>query len=196
LLLGPIIRISPNELHVDEPDYYEELYSRHQPRDKSLFFVKQWGLEGSAFATADHKLHRARRAALNPFFSKQTVARLQPMLQFMIEKLCGRIEESRKLGQPMPMREVYMCLATDVITLYALNRSWNLLDSPDFSPFWLDTIQATETAGHFLKHFPFMLNIFRALPYRLIAALNPGMLLLLQWQKVSSGILQLIERKT
>jgi hypothetical protein len=114
----------------------------------------------------------------------------------MIEKLCGRIEESRKLGQPMPMREVYMCLATDVITLYALNRSWNLLDSPDFSPFWLETIQATETAGHFLKHFPFMLNIFRALPYRPIAAINPGMLLLLQWQKVSSGILQLIERKT
>jgi hypothetical protein len=195
LLLGPIIRISPNELHVDEPDYYEELYSRHQPRDKSLFFVKQWGLEGSAFATADHKLHRARRAALNPFFSKQTVARLQPMLQFMIEKLCGRIEESRKLGQPMPMREVYMCLATDVITLYALNRSWNLLDSPDFSPFWLETIQATEAAGHFLKHFPFMLNIFRALPYKLIAVMNPGMLLLLQWQQVSSSILQLVERK-
>jgi hypothetical protein len=82
-----------------------------------------------------------------------------------------------------------MCLATDVITLYALNRSWNLLDSPDFSPFWLETIQATEAAGHFLKHFPFMLNIFRALPHKLIAVMNPGMLLLLQWQKVSLGIL-------
>lgn len=28
-----------------------------------------------------------------------------------------------------------MCLTTDVITLYALNHNWNLLDSPDFSPF-------------------------------------------------------------
>jgi hypothetical protein len=25
--LGPIIRLSPNELHIDEPDYYEKLYS-------------------------------------------------------------------------------------------------------------------------------------------------------------------------
>jgi hypothetical protein len=105
----------------------------------------------------------------------------------MIEKLCARIEEATKLGKPMPMREVYMCLATDVITLYALNHSWNLLDSPDFSSFWLETIQASEAAGHFLKHFPFMLSVFRALPHKVIAVMNPGMLMLLQWQKVSSG---------
>jgi hypothetical protein len=105
----------------------------------------------------------------------------------MIEKLCGRIEESRKLGQPMPMREVYMCLATDVITLYALNHSWNLLDSPDFSPFWLKTLQAAEASGHFLKHFPFMLDTFRALPYKVIAVLSPGMLMLMQWQNVGSA---------
>src|SRR5271163_4957076 len=118
-LAGPIIRISPYELHIDDPDYYEELYSQHKPRDKYLFAVRQFGLPASVFTTVDHKLHRARRAALNPFFSKQAVARLLPMLHFMIEKLCGRIEESRKLGQPVPMREAYMCLATDVITLYA-----------------------------------------------------------------------------
>jgi hypothetical protein len=143
----------------------------------------------------DHKLHRSRRAALNPFFSKQTVARLQPMLHYLIEKLCGRIEESRKSGQPMPMREAYMCLTTDVITLYALNHSWNLLDSPDFSPFWFKTIQATEAAGHFLKHFPIMLSIFKALPYKIVAAIDPGMFLLLNWQRVSSGQLQLPDGK-
>ena len=38
-VLGPIIRISSNELHIDEPEYYEELYSLHKPRNKSEFFV-------------------------------------------------------------------------------------------------------------------------------------------------------------
>lgn len=157
--------------------------------------IDQFGLQGSAFGTVDHKLHRTRRAALNPFFSKQTVAHLQPMLHFMIEKLCGRIEESRKLGQPMPMREAYMCLTTDVIALYALNRSWNLLDSSDFSPLWLKTLQATEAAGHITKHFPIVLSIFKALPYRIVGAINPGMLLLLQWQRVGSSQLQLTDGK-
>jgi hypothetical protein len=109
------------------------------------------------------------------------------MLNFMVEKLCSRIEKCRKLGQPMPMREAYMCLATDVITLYALNHSWNLLDSPDFSPFWLETLQAAESAGHFLRHFPFMLSVFQALPPKVIALMNPGMVMLLQLQKVSLG---------
>lgn len=77
-------------------------YSLHQPRDKYPFFVNQFKLQGFAFGSVEHKLHRVRRAALN-VFSKQTVARLQPMLDFMIKKICGRIEETRKLGQPMPM---------------------------------------------------------------------------------------------
>ncbi len=144
---GPIIRISPYELHIDEPDYYEELYSQHKPRNKSPFYLNQFDLPGSGFGTADHRLHRARRAALNPFFSKQTIARLQPMLTFMIEKLCSRIEEFRKSGQPMPMRQVFMCLTTDVVTLYALNRSWNHLDSPDFSPVWGGDDQSDSCSG-------------------------------------------------
>lgn len=129
---GPIIRISTSELHIDDPDYYEELYSQHEPRNKSIFYVNQFDLPGSGFGTVDHRLHRARRAAINPFLSKRSVAQLQPMLTFMIEKLCNRIEEYRKSGQLMSMRQVYMCLITDVVTPYTLNRSWNHLDSPDF----------------------------------------------------------------
>jgi hypothetical protein len=105
----------------------------------------------------------------------------------MIGKFCNRIEEYRKLGRPMPMREAYMCLTTDVITLYALNHSWNLLDSPDFAPFWLKTMQAAEVAGHFTKHFPFVVAILMALPTKVVGLLNPGMLMLFQWREVSSG---------
>src|SRR5271168_2092871 len=98
---GPIIRISPYELHIDEPDYYEELYSQHKPRNKYPFYTNQFNNPEATFSAIDYRLHRVRRAALNPFMSKQTVARLQPMLTHMIEKLCNRIEEFRKSGEPM-----------------------------------------------------------------------------------------------
>jgi hypothetical protein len=158
----------------------------HEPRDKSIFYVNQFDLHGSGFGTVDHKLHRIRRAAINPFFSKQAVSRLQPMLRYMIDKLCGRIDQCRASGQPMRMRQVYMCLTTDIITLYALNRSWNHLDSPDFSPFWVETIKATVGAGHFLKQFPFMFSVTRALPYWVVGAMDPGMVMLLKFQAVRS----------
>jgi hypothetical protein len=182
--LGPIIRISPYELHIDDPDYYEELYSLHQPREKYDFYINQFNLRGSVFGTKDHKLHRARRAALNPFFSKGTINKLEPMLQFMVEKLCKRIEEYREAGQPLSMRPVYMCLTTDIISLYALNRSWNHLDSPDFSPFWVETIKATVQSGQVLKQFPWMYPLMNGLPKKIVGMLNPGLLMLLNWQKV------------
>jgi hypothetical protein len=72
--------------------------------------------------------------ALNPFLSKQTVTRIQPMLTYMTDKLCNRIEEFRTSGQQMPIHLVYSCLTTDTVTLIALNHNRHLLDSPDFSP--------------------------------------------------------------
>jgi len=102
----------------------------------------------------------------------------------MIEKLCGRIDEFKKSGQPMSMRQVYMCLTTDVVTLYSLNRSWNHLDSPDFSPLWVETIKATGAAGHIMKQFPWLFSVIRALPRNVVGAMDPGMLLLLDFQAV------------
>lgn len=102
----------------------------------------------------------------------------------MIEKLCGRIDEFKISRQPMPMRQVYMCLTTDVVTLYSLNRSWNHLDSPDFSPLWVETIKATGAAGHIMKQLPWLFSVIRALPRNVVGAMDPGMLLLLDFQAV------------
>jgi hypothetical protein len=121
--------------------------------------------------------------------SKQTVARLQPMLTQMIEKLCNRIEEFRKSGEPMLMRRVYMCLTTDIVTLFALNRSWNHLDSPGFSPMWVETIKAIAGAGNFMKQFPWLFKVMKALPRNIVGAMNPGMLLLFEFEDVCTYVL-------
>ncbi|KAH9205912.1 cytochrome P450 [Leptodontidium sp. 2 PMI_412] len=179
---GPIIRISPYELHVDDPDYYEELYSSHKPRNRYAFFVAQFGLPGSTFSTVDYKFHRGRRAAISPFFSKQNINKLEPMMSHMVEKLCGRIDQCRKAGVIMEMQSVYMCLTTDIITLYAMNRSWNYLDDPDFSPFWVDTMHGVIQTAALAKYFPWILPLTQALPLSLIRAMHPGMAMLFDFQ--------------
>jgi hypothetical protein len=81
-----------------------------------------------------------------------------------------------------------MCLATDIITLYALNHSWNRLDDPGFSQLWVDTVKSTVYEGHFLKQFPIMHTILNAVPMRILGAINPSMSMLLQWRKVGPSI--------
>lgn len=78
---GPIIRISPWELHISDPDFHDTLYassaSGHR-RDKYDYFTKSFGLDKSVFATPQHDLHKMRRAALSTFFSMASARRLQP----------------------------------------------------------------------------------------------------------------------
>lgn len=184
---GPIIRISPYELHIDEPDYYDELYSLHKPRNRYGWFVAQFGLPDSVFASVDWKLHRARRAAMSSFFSKTSVYKLEPMLSHMIEKLCKRINEYRESGQPLPMRLLYSCLTTDVITLYSVNRSWNYLDSPDLSQFWVETMQNVVKLGAIVKYFPFIMPMVERLPLDVIRKLDPGTAMILDFRKVQGS---------
>ncbi|TGO37583.1 hypothetical protein BHYA_0093g00080 [Botrytis hyacinthi] len=180
---GPIIRISPHQLHVYDPAFYEELYSQHKVRHKYAYFLDRFQLPGSAFGSADHKLHRERRAALNKYLSKQTIKKLEPMLLDMLDKLCGRIEEFKEKGEKLDMRIVYQCFITDVITLYALNRSWNHLDSPNFSPLWVETIAETVKLGHLLTQFPILLPISLGLPRWFLKITKPGFAMLMDFRK-------------
>jgi len=185
---GPIIRINPWELHINDPDFYGVLYSQSSPRNKFLYFVDQFGIPESVFSTIDHQQHKLRRAPLNPFFSKQSILRLEPTISSMVEKLCGRIDEFKRSGQPMPLRLAYSCLSTDIVHLYAFNIFSNYLDSQDFSPRWNDTITSIGKVSNFMKQFPWLYKVFQSLPDSIMSALSPDMVLILDWQNVSNDL--------
>jgi cytochrome P450 len=99
---GPIVRINPEEIHIETPDFYEKVYAAGgKKRDKWDRFVRQFGLPLSIFGTIDHDKHRVRRAALNPFFSKAAVRRLQPVLDERLDKFLGRVVDFQESGKHM-----------------------------------------------------------------------------------------------
>ena len=155
-----------------------------KPRNKSDFYAIQFGLPESTFATIEHKKHRERRAAINPFFSKQNIQRLEPMLTHMLEKFCARIDEFQASGQVLNLRPVYTCLMTDIISLYVMNESWNFLDSPDFSLLWADTLDAMFEVASLTKYFPWMLRLVQAIPLRLLRVMQPGLAMLVDFREV------------
>lgn len=104
---GPIVRINPFQLHVDDPEFYDELYtSANNPRDKWSFEINMFDRPGSVFTTIESDLHRTRRAPLNPFFSKRSVVQLTPAITKHLEKFCKRIEEWRGSEQSLGLRYV------------------------------------------------------------------------------------------
>lgn len=71
---GPIIRINPDELHIQDSYYHETFYSPSRPVRRPPHLGNCFGAQLAAFGSPDHASHRLRRGALNPFFSKRKIA--------------------------------------------------------------------------------------------------------------------------
>src|ERR1700710_690667 len=78
---GPIVRISPYELHVNDPSFFEKLYRQDGRWDKYAWAQDAFMVKGAALCTSDHDLHKARRLPLNSFFSKVKVVSKQDLIR-------------------------------------------------------------------------------------------------------------------
>ncbi|KAI9783704.1 MAG: hypothetical protein M1839_003552 [Geoglossum umbratile] len=189
---GPIIRINPYDLHINDPAFYETVYSRNSPRDKSPRYTHIGGLQDSAFGTSSHRLHRLRRGALNPFFSKRMVTLLEPVIQSKAARLCSRIAEFKGGTVPLPIRMAYGCLTTDVITEYAMKRSYGHLEDKDFARLWCKTLVSSARAVHLAKHLPWLYPVMKRAPEWFVQSVNPGLGVLFRFQKETRDQIQQI----
>ncbi len=186
---GPIIRISPTELHVSDPDFYDELYSsKSAARDKCPRFVRMFSNEPSVFGSVTHDVHRMRRAPLNPFFSRQAIQRLLPSILSRVTRLCERLEEMRGTGRPVKMDDAYSALTMDVITEYCFKEPYGCLDDPAFMPQWPRALIEASEASHVNKQFGWLMPVMMALPEWLVAKMNPNIMAFLVYRKVGCTV--------
>ena len=174
LFQGPIVRISPDEVHINDPEYFSQLHTSSLKLDKCGWYYNFAASPTAGFSTASCELHRIRRGALAQYFSMSNVARLEPLIQSCVTRLCSRLEEHRKEGTVVDLSSAYRCLASDVIMEYALPHSRRLLDSSDFAASYHRVVRSLGRTGLWNRHFPFIIPLFRAIPRYIIAKLDPG----------------------
>ena len=187
--VGPIIRISPEELHVRDPDWYDELMTTSvRPRDKSEAFAGRSGRD-SIFGTVRHDLHRVRRAPINPFFSKKSVSAIEPLIQSKVDLLCAALGEyapggkdEKRAGKEVEMGLAYMSLALDVISLYAFGKSYGLLHLPGFSQQWKDVVENVMESFALVRNLPWIPELFKKLPMPVTRMIDKGMAFYLQME--------------
>ena len=165
---GPIVRINPYEIHINDPDFYEELYvwGTSGKSDKWNWSMRMFGrADRSAFATLDHDKHRMRREPWNRFFSKSTVARLQPsLIQKCVNKLCDKLAEHRAAGKTVVMSHAYACLTADVISEYGFPKGYGFLDGAEFRSGQYDAMMAGIQMSPLFKQFGWLFPLLNAMP--------------------------------
>lgn len=202
---GPVVRISPNELHLNHHSLWEPIYTAKN--DKYAFGINGIGLPDATVGTVPHELWRKRRAALSPFFSRRSVEKFGHVvydnLAFMIERLnhakekraamrrraeSGDHEANKALelededsAGVLETGALWHQLAVDVVSEYAFARSYGLVRDKERGQQWVTMLRYVLANSQMYKHFPALLgirDIFALLPDEWVARLaGDGMLM-------------------
>jgi len=175
------VRISPYEIHINDPEFIDQI----QPGSTVQTYKYGWaqrffGIRSAGFTTESHDLHRIRRAAISPYFSKTSLLRLEPGIQSILDTLIYRLEGLKGSGKPVNFYHVFASLTADVIGQYAFAQTFGFLDHPDFSPHWQQSIMDISSNGHLLKQFGWIQPLTEAMPLWLVKIVSPKVMLLLE----------------
>ena len=173
---GPIIRISPHEVHVSDPAFFEKLYNQTGGRwDKHPWQYNAFGLPDGLVTTVDHGVHKARRAALNSFFSRSHVVRRHDIVWNKTERLCGRMRDWARSGvkdtkgmkgkESFKLGAAVSAFTRDASLEFLLGMSAaDDLGKDDFNASFTSFFQRTGFIWHISKFVPWFTPALQSLP--------------------------------
>ncbi|KAF2188496.1 cytochrome P450 [Zopfia rhizophila CBS 207.26] len=183
---GPIVRVTPRELHINDPTFFSDPYgpsTRSKPMDKSDKFRYRFGIPNATFSTPAAEQHQERRAALNPFFSKQRIRGLHEGLTENVERISFRFAtEYAGTGKVVNFNDVWSSMTMDTVTALAFGRSTTCSAAPDFEAPLAKGVQALAWYAHWNTHFQIFNDMMRLIPVPIMLKLMPHVKPIMEFQ--------------
>lgn len=175
---GPVVRISPWEVHVDDPAFYSTIYTSREGLDRPEYLRWRFGAPYALLSTPEHRLHRLRRAAQDPFFARGRIARLAPMMQQKAAKMCEALSRQGFVGsgRPLTLDDMFASFVADVTTQYGFDRDFDWLGHAGFASPFLGAIGGLKRIAHPCTQFPWLARLATtAVPEAVVRVLQPSM---------------------
>ncbi|KAJ5465603.1 hypothetical protein N7530_009390 [Penicillium desertorum] len=171
---GPIVRIKPNEVHCNDPEFVEVLFTGPlRKRDKDPWLPRAMAVPLAAGGTISHDLHRSRRTPLGPYFSKKSVRKQEVILQDTLEKLLRRFEEHRNTGTVVTLNEAFAAAAADIVTTFSFGKSTNSVEKKDFNGPFFQAMDASFRLSHITANFGWVRAFLRSPPPQIVTWITP-----------------------
>lgn len=108
--------MTPWEIHIKDVGFLDEIYApSSRKREKYSFQTRTLKVPESMGGTLNFDLHRKRREALNPFFSKKGVLELEFMIGQKVQQVCQLLESHIKSRTPVNLSDVYYAYANEYV---------------------------------------------------------------------------------
>ncbi|KAE8149088.1 cytochrome P450 [Aspergillus avenaceus] len=173
---GPIVRINPDEIHIRDSMYVNTLYCNPVggKRDKYPPAAHMTGTPEGIFGTVSHEVHRKRRSAIGPLFSKSAVTAVESKIQQKVRTLCDTLCSHIAHHGWAELRLNFLAYATDNVCEHSFtNLRLDLLTSNRRARQWRDSIHAIAILTPWIKQFTWVLPLALKLPLSPLYALVP-----------------------
>ncbi|GAP91778.1 putative cytochrome P450 [Rosellinia necatrix] len=180
---GPIVRINPDEVHIDDPNFYSKLYNNRDGHDKPGYLKWRFGSPHTLFSTPEHSIHRMRRAAQDPFFSRGKVLEFAPQMRAIVDRMCDRLSDDfLDRDRYINLGDMFTSYVADITTLYAFDRDFRYLEDPDFVPPFVKAIRGFKSIAQPFAQFPWLAKLMSMMPDSVVCFLQPSMSVILAFK--------------
>ncbi|OAG02462.1 cytochrome P450 [Paraphaeosphaeria sporulosa] len=178
---GPIVRVTPGELHIRDSRFFESVYPKNVHLHKEGW-DKRFGSEGGLLPTPDAQVHKRRRAALSPMFSRRSIIEFIHIIHRHVETFATRMQEFEGRKEPLNLTHAFPALTGDIIMDYFFGFNYAQLKNPEFASFHEAFIKIGST-GHVATQFPAIFPIMNSIPDGITAWLQPAAEPLLKFKR-------------
>lgn len=170
---GPVVRVAPNELHIRDSEFYDTVFASNSETNKPVRNQWTFNFSKSTAATVGAAVHRRRRAALEPMFSRSSVLKAEHLIRYKARLLCQRVAEFKGSPQPIIANHAFSAFAGDVLMEYVFGFSYKQLEKPNFDSVYYHLA----SSGSFERMATFssaVVKLITCLPEALIEVIHPA----------------------
>ncbi|TVY33645.1 Cytochrome P450 monooxygenase [Lachnellula subtilissima] len=162
---GPIIRITPDEIHINDVGFLGTIYAPSMShRDKYDYILRTLQIPGAIGATVRHDIHRKRREALGPFFSRRNVLHLEPLITGKLEQLCQLITKHASEMAPINLSDALFAFSSDVTNNFLFAHQTDVLADETLAATLRQNGNDLLLGININKHFPWFPSFLDSLP--------------------------------
>ncbi|KAF1980428.1 cytochrome P450 [Bimuria novae-zelandiae CBS 107.79] len=175
---GPIVRITPHELSIHDPEFYNQLNVSGSVRKTDNYegFARGIDFEGTHFLSLSHDLHRHRRKPLEPFFSRAGVTKLEPMVADVAKRFVRRLESYQGTDQVIRLDHAYVALSADVVGRICFENNSSMIDEPNFGVEWYNLLHNFIHSLPLVMAFPQLIKLINIIPSSVLRWLDPRLI--------------------
>ena len=163
-----MVRIGVNDLHINDPTFYENITRPASNFLKDPDYYRGVGFPHAILGMTDPIEHRVRKQVLAPAFSASQIQGISPQIEAKIDHMCEIFKRLAESSTPVNITAAFKAYALDIISEIVIGEGFGALDCVGFRHPKLDVMKECIQGAWICRAFPLMSRLTLALPSSIV----------------------------